>query len=32
MPTCPDWTLRELAQHLGDGRRQAAIGSAGPDG
>ncbi|AWT46448.1 MULTISPECIES: maleylpyruvate isomerase family mycothiol-dependent enzyme [Streptomyces] len=31
VPTCPDWTLRELAQHLGDGRRrQAAIVTAGP--
>lgn len=31
VPTCPDWTLRELAQHLGDGRRrQAAIVAAGP--
>ncbi|MEV7511517.1 maleylpyruvate isomerase family mycothiol-dependent enzyme [Streptomyces sp. NPDC091201] len=31
VPTCPDWTLRELAQHLGDGRRrQAAVVTAGP--
>ncbi|GLY44594.1 hypothetical protein Amsp01_106170 [Amycolatopsis sp. NBRC 101858] len=31
VPACPDWTLRELAQHLGDGRRrQAAIVAAGP--
>ncbi|MEY9928981.1 uncharacterized protein (TIGR03083 family) [Catenulispora sp. GP43] len=31
VPTCPDWTLRDLAQHLGDGRRrQAAIVTAGP--
>jgi uncharacterized protein (TIGR03083 family) len=31
VPTCPDWTLRDLAQHLGDGRRrQAAIVAAGP--
>ncbi|MFE2261525.1 maleylpyruvate isomerase family mycothiol-dependent enzyme [Streptomyces griseosporeus] len=31
VPSCPDWTLRELAQHLGDGRRrQAAIVTAGP--
>ncbi|MEU3466113.1 maleylpyruvate isomerase N-terminal domain-containing protein [Streptomyces sp. NPDC006733] len=31
VPTCPDWTLRELAQHLGDGRRrQAAVVAAGP--
>ncbi|MER5867364.1 maleylpyruvate isomerase family mycothiol-dependent enzyme [Kitasatospora sp. NPDC002040] len=31
VPTCPDWTLRELAQHFGDGRRrQAAIVTAGP--
>ncbi|MEW2427382.1 maleylpyruvate isomerase N-terminal domain-containing protein [Micromonospora sp. NPDC047644] len=25
VPTCPDWTLRELAQHLGDGRRRQAV-------
>lgn len=32
VPSCPDWTLRELVQHLGDGRRrQAAIVAAGPD-
>ncbi|MGW4527444.1 maleylpyruvate isomerase family mycothiol-dependent enzyme [Amycolatopsis sp. NPDC004378] len=31
VPTCPDWTLRELAQHIGDGRRrQAVIVAAGP--
>ncbi|SNT63177.1 TIGR03083 family protein [Asanoa hainanensis] len=31
VPSCPEWTLRELAQHLGDGRRrQAAIVAAGP--
>ncbi|MEU1398204.1 maleylpyruvate isomerase N-terminal domain-containing protein [Micromonospora zamorensis] len=31
VPTCPDWTLRELAQHIGDGRRrQAATIAAGP--
>jgi uncharacterized protein (TIGR03083 family) len=31
VPTCPDWTVRDLAQHLGDGRRrQAAIVAAGP--
>ncbi|WP_033222617.1 maleylpyruvate isomerase family mycothiol-dependent enzyme [Kitasatospora phosalacinea] len=31
VPSCPDWTLRELAQHLGDGRRrQAAVVAAGP--
>ncbi|MEV7171282.1 maleylpyruvate isomerase family mycothiol-dependent enzyme [Streptomyces sp. NPDC093224] len=31
VPSCPDWTLRELAQHLGDGRRrQAAVVTAGP--
>lgn len=31
VPACPDWTLRDLAQHLGDGRRrQAAIVAAGP--
>jgi uncharacterized protein (TIGR03083 family) len=32
VPTCPDWTLFELAQHLGDGRRAwAATIDAGPD-
>src|SRR5438128_2035245 len=32
VPTCPDWTLVELAQHLGDGRRAwAATIAAGPD-
>jgi uncharacterized protein (TIGR03083 family) len=31
VPHCPDWTLRDLAQHLGDGRRrQVAIVTAGP--
>ncbi|GIG70492.1 maleylpyruvate isomerase family mycothiol-dependent enzyme [Phytomonospora endophytica] len=31
VPSCPDWNLRELAQHVGDGRRrQAAIVAAGP--
>lgn len=31
VPTCPGWTLRDLAQHLGDGRRrQAVIVAAGP--
>lgn len=24
VPTCPDWTLRDLAVHLGDGHRYAA--------
>jgi uncharacterized protein (TIGR03083 family) len=24
VPTCPDWTLRNLVQHLGDGRRKWA--------
>ncbi|MEV5608558.1 maleylpyruvate isomerase family mycothiol-dependent enzyme [Streptomyces sp. NPDC052225] len=32
VPTCPDWTLRELAAHLGEGRRAwAATVAAGPD-
>jgi uncharacterized protein (TIGR03083 family) len=32
VPTCPDWTLLELAQHMGDSRRRwAAIVAAGPD-
>ncbi len=32
VPTCPDWTLFELAQHLGAGRRAwAATIDAGPD-
>ena len=31
VPTCPEWTLFDLAQHLGDGRRKwAAIVAAGP--
>jgi uncharacterized protein (TIGR03083 family) len=31
VPTCPEWTLLELVQHLGDGRRRwAAIVAAGP--
>lgn len=31
VPTCPEWTLLELAQHIGDGRRRwAAIVAAGP--
>lgn len=32
VPTCPDWTLFDLAQHLGEGRRAwAATIAAGPD-
>jgi uncharacterized protein (TIGR03083 family) len=32
VPTCPDWTLFDLAQHLGQGRRSwAATIAAGPD-
>ncbi len=32
VPTCPEWTLLDLVQHLGDGRRRwAAIVGAGPD-
>ena len=32
VPTCPEWTLRDLAQHLGEGRRAwAATVAAGPD-
>jgi uncharacterized protein (TIGR03083 family) len=32
VPTCPEWTLLELAQHVGDVRRRwAAIVTAGPD-
>ena len=31
VPTCPEWTLFDLVQHLGEGRRRwAAIVSAGP--
>jgi uncharacterized protein (TIGR03083 family) len=31
VPTCPEWTLYDLVQHLGDGRRKwAAIVAAGP--
>lgn len=31
VPTCPEWTLFDLAQHLGDGRRAwAATVAAGP--
>jgi uncharacterized protein (TIGR03083 family) len=31
VPTCPGWTLADLAQHLGEGRRKwAAIVAAGP--
>ena len=31
VPTCPEWTLLDLVQHLGDGRRRwAAIVAAGP--
>ncbi|MCY1143340.1 maleylpyruvate isomerase family mycothiol-dependent enzyme [Actinoplanes sp. Pm04-4] len=32
VPTCPEWTLRDLAHHLGDGRYAwAATVAAGPD-
>jgi uncharacterized protein (TIGR03083 family) len=32
VPTCPEWTLFDLAQHLGQGRRAwAATVAAGPD-
>lgn len=32
VPTCPDWTLRELVRHVGGAqRRQAGIVTAGPD-
>ena len=32
VPTCPEWTLSDLAQHLGEGRRAwAATIVAGPD-
>src|SRR4051794_41107424 len=31
VPTCPEWTLVDLVQHLGQGRRKwAAIVAAGP--
>jgi uncharacterized protein (TIGR03083 family) len=31
VPTCPEWTLYDLVQHLGDGRRRwAATVAAGP--
>ena len=31
VPTCPEWTLFDLAQHLGQGRRfRAATIAAGP--
>nr|BFE72347.1 hypothetical protein GCM10020092_056480 [Actinoplanes digitatis] len=33
VPTCPEWTLFDLAQHLGRGRRKwAAIVAAQPGG
>ncbi|MFF3563605.1 maleylpyruvate isomerase family mycothiol-dependent enzyme [Streptomyces sp. NPDC002574] len=32
VPTCPEWTLFDLVQHMGDGRRAwAATIAAGPD-
>ncbi|GFN09427.1 hypothetical protein Smic_79830 [Streptomyces microflavus] len=32
VPTCPEWTLFDLVQHLGEGRRAwAATIAAGPD-
>ncbi|MEU1844984.1 maleylpyruvate isomerase family mycothiol-dependent enzyme [Micromonospora sediminicola] len=32
VPTCPEWTLFDLARHLGEGRRSwAATVAAGPD-
>ncbi|WP_371629840.1 maleylpyruvate isomerase family mycothiol-dependent enzyme [Streptomyces sp. NBC_00341] len=32
VPTCPEWTLLDLVQHLGEGRRAwAATVAAGPD-
>jgi uncharacterized protein (TIGR03083 family) len=32
VPTCPEWTLHDLAKHLGEGRRAwAATIAAGPD-
>ncbi|MFC8616100.1 maleylpyruvate isomerase N-terminal domain-containing protein [Micromonospora purpureochromogenes] len=31
VPTCPEWTLFDLVQHLGEGRRSwAATVAAGP--
>lgn len=31
VPTCPEWTLFDLAQHIGEGRRDwAATVAAGP--
>jgi uncharacterized protein (TIGR03083 family) len=33
VPTCPGWSLRDLAQHIADGRRRwATIVAAGPTG
>lgn len=33
VPTCPEWTLLDLARHVGGGqRRWAAVITAGPDG
>ncbi len=32
VPSCPEWTLRDLAQHVGEGRRAwAATVAAGPE-
>ncbi|ROR45746.1 maleylpyruvate isomerase N-terminal domain-containing protein [Kitasatospora cineracea] len=32
VPTCPGWTLFDLVQHIGEGRRRwAAAVAAGPD-
>lgn len=32
VPTCPDWTLHDLAEHIGQGRRSwAATVTAGPE-
>lgn len=32
VPTCPEWTLFDLVQHIGEGRRDwAATVAAGPD-
>ena len=32
VPSCPEWTLSDLVQHLGDGRRRwATVVAAGPD-
>ncbi|RKE17048.1 maleylpyruvate isomerase family mycothiol-dependent enzyme [Streptomyces sp. TLI_171] len=32
VPTCPEWTLSDLVQHIGEGRRRwAATVAAGPD-